>query len=129
MCTPLDYILQTMKLPNMDEDLILELFGIAYVNDFSALLPGSNVRLRLAFPGAAMFSHDCLPNVVRHIDNHQDGFQIKCYAAKNIKKGEKLSTTYVDLFLPGLIRRDILQKVRILRSICYPDPCVHSRSF
>ena len=101
-----------MKLPNVDEDLILELFGIAYVNDFSFLLPGGNVRIRLAFPGTAMFSHDCLPNVVRHIDRHENGFQIRCYAARSIKKGEKLSNTYVDLFLPGLIRRDILKKVK-----------------
>ena len=75
-------------------------------------MPGGDVRIRLAFPGTAMFSHDCLPNVVRHIDRHENGFEIQCYAARSIKKGEKLSNTYVDLFLPGLIRRDILKQVK-----------------
>lgn len=107
----IDYIMKHFKLPNVTEDLILELFGIAYINDFSALV--GDIRVRLAFPNAAMFSHDCAPNVVRHIENINHGHQIKCYAAKNIKKGDRLSTTYVDLFLPGIIRRDILLKVRV----------------
>ena len=75
------------------------------------LLLGGDVRIRLAFPSLAMFSHDCLPNMVRHIESHKNGFQVKCYASRNIKKGEKLSHTYVDLFLPALIRKDILKKV------------------
>lgn len=111
----IDYIMKTFKLPNVTEDLILELFGIAYINDFSALV--GDARVRLAFPNAAMFSHDCAPNVVRHIENINHGHQIKCYAAKNIKKGERLSTTYVDLFLPGIIRRDILLKVRLFSKV------------
>ncbi len=103
------FMLETMKLPGVDEVLILELFGIAYVNDFSSLM--KNVRVRLSFPNAAMFSHDCIPNVVRHIEGLSNGHQIKCYAARDIKRGERLTTTYVDLFLPRQIRRDILRKV------------------
>ena len=87
----------------------MELFGIAHVNDFLVMV--GDVRVRLAFPDAAMFSHDCTPNVVRHIEGLSEGNVIKCYAARDITKGEKLATTYVDLFLPTLIRKDILRKV------------------
>ena len=61
-----------------------------------------------------MFSHDCLPNVVRHIGRKKDGFELKGYAARNIKKGEKLSISYVDLLLPTIIRQEILRKVSTL---------------
>ena len=69
------------------------------------------MKIRLAFPVTAMLSHDCLPNVARHIGRQKDGFQIKGYAARNIKKGEKLSISYVDLLLPSMIRQEILKKV------------------
>ena len=46
-----------MKLPNVDEELILELLGIAYTNDTAASIPGGDVKIRLAFPTSAMFSH------------------------------------------------------------------------
>ena len=107
----IDYILKTMKLNDVTENLILDLYGIAYINDFSALY--GDLRLRLVFPRAAMFSHDCTPNIVRHIEGLKDGHTIRCYAARDIRKGEKLNTTYVDLFLPGLIRRAMLKEVRV----------------
>ena len=59
-----------MKLPNVDEELILELLGIAHTNDTAASIPGGDIKIRLAFPTSAMFSHDCLPNVVRHIGRY-----------------------------------------------------------
>ena len=79
-----------------------------------AIIPGGDIKIRLAFPTSAMFSHDCLPNVVRHIGRKKDGFQLKGYAARNIKKGEKLSISYVDLLLPTIIRQEILRKVSTL---------------
>ena len=41
----LDYILQTMKLPNVDEELILELLGIAHTNDTAASIPGMALQV------------------------------------------------------------------------------------
>ena len=79
-----------------------------------AIIPGGDIKIRLAFPTSAMFSHDCLPNVVRHIGRKKDGFQLQGYAARNIKKGEKLSISYVDLLLPTIIRQEILRKVSTL---------------
>ena len=116
-----DFILEnfTVEGIHIDERLILELFGIAYINDFSSLV--GEVRLRLAFPNAAMFSHDCTPNVVRHIEPSKHGHKILCYAARAIPKGQRLTTTYVDLFLPGLIRRDILRKVHFESYHEYPQ--------
>jgi hypothetical protein len=116
-----------MKLPNVDEELILELLGIAYTNDTAASIPGGDIKIRLAFPISAMFSHDCLPNVVRHIGRKKDGFQLKGYAAKNIKKGEKLSISYVDLLLPTLIRQEILRKVSTLMDKGPSKNCVVSK--
>ena len=41
----LDYILQSMKLPNVDEELMLELLGIAHTNDTAASIPGMALQV------------------------------------------------------------------------------------
>ena len=91
--------------------MTLETFGIGYVNDFSTFI--GDVKPRVCFPKVAMISHDCAPNVARYIHNIGANNKIKCIAATNIKKGEKLSMTYIDVLQPGFIRREILSRVII----------------
>ena len=96
-------------LMNVKKDDILEAFGIGYINEFSTYI--GDVKPRLCYPKVAMISHDCTPNVIRIIYNLEANNKMHCIAATNIKKGDKLSISYVDLFEPGTIRREILRKV------------------
>ena len=57
-----DFIRKTMKI-DVEEELILKIFCIGYINDFSTKVSDSKVRL--VYPRTAMLSHDCKPNVVR----------------------------------------------------------------
>ena len=93
----------------MDKELIWSLFGIGYTNDFSTSI--GDVRIRIQYPKVAMISHDCAPNVIRFIHGLKGGNKIECYASKDIKEGEKLAITYVDLLQPSCIRKSILKKV------------------
>ena len=100
-----------MKL-DVDKETILKIFCVGYINDFSTKLSDSKVRL--VYPLTAMISHDCSPNVVRYIDTYDNTCKMRCIAATNIAKGEKLAITYVDLIMPGVIRRKQLKEVNII---------------
>ena len=91
----------------LDQEMVYRMFGIAYVNDFLAML--NNVKVRLSCPKLSMMSHDCTPNVIRFTDQSKT---IRCYASRPIAKGDKLSHTYCDLFLPGAIRRKLLLQTK-----------------
>ena len=101
-----EFILDHFSIADITEDFILQLFGIAYVNDFLAVV--KDVKIRLCCPKLAMLSHDCTPNVIRCTDESKS--VIRCYASRPIQRGQKLSHSYIDLFLPSLIRRDLLLK-------------------
>ena len=103
-----DFILG-LKLKNVDQQLIWKIFGICYTNEFSTKV--NDARVRLTYRKVAMLSHDCTPNVTRYLSGFGQNNKIKIMAIKDIVAGEKLAITYVDVVLPGLIRRDILRKV------------------
>ena len=105
-----NFILENLNM-NVKKDDILEIFGIGYINDFSMLV--GDVKPRVIYPKVAMISHDCAPNVGRYIHNIGANNKMQCIAATNIKKGEKLSITYLDVLQPGFIRREILSRVTI----------------
>ena len=66
----------------------------------------------MVFPKTAMISHDCCPNTGRYIDiDPESNNTMRVIAARDISKGEKLSITYVDLIMPGVVRRQHLKKV------------------
>ena len=98
-----------MKL-DVDKETIYKIFCKGYINDFSTKIGDSKVRL--VFPKTAMISHDCSPNIGRYIDiGSESNNTMRCIAAKDIAKGEKLAITYVDLIMPGVVRRQQLYKV------------------
>ena len=47
----------------------------------------------------------------------EENNKMRCVAAVDIKKGEKLAITYVELIMPGVLRRNLLKKVRKVISI------------
>ena len=49
----------------------------------------------------------------------EDNNKMRCIAAVDIKKGEKLAITYVELIMPGVLRRKLLKKVKKLPKIAY----------
>ena len=98
-----------MKL-DVDRETIFKIFCKGYINDFSTKI--SESKIRMVFPKTAMISHDCSPNIGRYIDiGLESNNTMRCIAARDISKGEKLAITYVDLIMPGIVRRQQLKKV------------------
>ena len=112
--------LKTKLKITLSEDEILEIFGQCYTNDFSVRVDGgldskgnprSCAKVRLCYALVAMCSHDCVPNTWRNIAGIEEGFRHDLRAKRNIKKGEKITISYEDTFLPSLIRRQNLELV------------------
>ena len=104
---------------NIDERLILTIFGIFYTNDFSTRVANTNgdrsfSKIRICYPLAAMCSHSCLANTSRHILGLDQNFRVVITATKDISKGDKILFNYLDITLPTIIRRKHLREVRIL---------------
>ena len=104
---------------NIDERLILTIFGIFYTNDFSTRVANTNgdrsfSKVRLCYPLAAMCSHSCLANTSRHIYGLDQNFQVVITATTDIRKGDKILFNYLDITIPTIIRRKHLREVCIL---------------
>ena len=108
-----EFILTHFHMDGLDQELIFKMYGIAYVNDFLAVL--NNIKVRLSCPKISMMSHDCTPNVIRFTDQARI---IRCYASRPIAKGQKLSHNYCDLLLPGIIRREKLSQSKHFECQC-----------
>ena len=101
---------------NVDERLLLTIFGIVYTNDFSARVASKEgdkkfSKVRLCYPLAAMCSHSCIPNTSRRILGLDESFLLLATATQEIKKGEKISWSYLDIILPTIVRQNKLREV------------------
>ena len=104
---------------NVDERLILTIYGIFYTNDFSTRVVNTDgdrnfSKVRLCYPLAAMCSHSCLANTSRHILSLNENFQVIVRATQTIQKGDKILFNYLDIMLPTIIRQKHLREVDIL---------------
>jgi len=72
------------------------------------------------YPEAAVFQHDCRPNVAFHIDN---GLAHKTTVVRKTKPGEPLTIAYVDPLWPRKRRQDWVKKHRGLDKPCQCRAC------
>ncbi|KAL2194637.1 hypothetical protein P885DRAFT_62743 [Corynascus similis CBS 632.67] len=56
-----------------------------------------HARHYVNYPEAAVFQHDCRPNVATYIDG---SFALRGTVARRVQQGDELTVTYVDPFLP-----------------------------
>ena len=73
----------------------------------------NGVKIRHIHPLASILSHECSPNVKKYYTGISQGSNLQCKAAVDIKCGQKLTVSYIDLLLPKMIRQKILQEVRM----------------
>ena len=108
---------------DVDETLILTIFGIFYTNNFSVRVDGgkdehgnptSCAKILLCYVLLSMLSHNCIPNTTRTILGKEKNFRVEVLAKRTIKKGEKISITYADVLLPVVIRQKHLKEVSII---------------
>ncbi len=111
----IDYITSTLKL-NVSEDTILTILAIDQANSFDVDFSGYKVRL--LHPLSSLMEHDCLPNVARFYSGLYCGNLMQCRAAFDIKKGEKLTLSYLDLLTPLEIRQKLLKEKYFLDCKC-----------
>ena len=71
------------------------------------------MKIRHIHPLASILSHECLPNVKKYYTGISQGSNLQCKAAVDIKCGQKLTVSYIDLLLPKMIRQKLLQEVRM----------------
>eukprot|EP00127_Corallochytrium_limacisporum_P006542 Clim_evm14s230 gene=Clim_evmTU14s230 len=64
---------------------------------------------RAVYPLASVFNHSCAPNLVHYMELGAAGF-LEIRTARPVAAGEELNINYVDVTLPGKIRRSILEQ-------------------
>ena len=111
-------IRETMGLTEFSEDDIDTVLGIFLVNDFeiNASLDdgeewsssGGNETVRGLYQIASIPNHDCRSNTVHQFSSLNDGFRMIVKAARDIKKGEEITHSYVEAQEPLLVRQELL---------------------
>lgn len=69
------------------------------------------------FPMSSLLQHSCLPNVTYNFDM-KNGFKISVKAARDIKKGETLTTSYTHVLWPTALRSDHLRQTKYFTCLC-----------
>lgn len=71
------------------------------------------------YPLAAMINHSCIPNCIQHFN---DEGVIAIRTMRNIKAGEEISISYIDIAMPTWLRRKELLKSYYFHCNC--DRCI-----
>ena len=71
----------------------------------------NGVKIRHIHPLASILSHECSPNLKKYYTGISQGSNLQCKAAIDIKCGQKLTVSYIDLLLPTMIRQKLLREV------------------
>ena len=71
------------------------------------------IKIRHIHPLASILSHECAPNVKKYYTGISQGSNLQCKAAVDIKRGQRLTVSYIDLLVPTMIRQKILKEVCI----------------
>lgn len=93
--------------------------GILDTNTFNIRVPDNSVCTRGLYYEAAMFSHDCTPNV-RHMFRADK--KLIMFATRDIKKGEIISVTYAQP-LKGTVKR----RTDLLEGKCFLCSCARCK--
>ncbi|XP_033158572.1 SET domain-containing protein SmydA-8 [Drosophila mauritiana] len=94
---------------------ILRIAAILDTNTFEVRQPRERRKIRALYPGAAMISHDCVPNMRHRFD---DDMNIVFLAKRKIAKGEILSISYTQP-----LRSTIQRRVHLRQAKCFDCSC------
>ncbi|KAL7037454.1 hypothetical protein ACKWTF_009232 [Chironomus riparius] len=103
-------------LPLKDRKILHKIFGIIETNAIYINLQ-TGTEICGLYPTAALLQHSCLPNVSYKFDM-KSGFKISVKAAKDIKKGEALSTSYTHVLWPTSVRQQHLMDTKYFTCNC-----------
>ncbi|EDW69913.1 SET domain-containing protein SmydA-8 [Drosophila virilis] len=109
------FIKTVLGLNNCSELEILRIAAILDTNAFELRQLGGCVKVRGLYPGAAMFAHDCVPNMRHRFD---DDMNIVFLAKRPIAKGEVLSISYTQPLRSTIQRRVHLKQVKCFDCAC-----------
>lgn len=109
------FIKTVLGLRDWSEMEILRLAAILDTNTFELRQPHENRKVRALYPGAAMISHDCAPNMRHRFD---DDMNIVFLAKRKIAKGEILSISYTQP-----LRSTIQRRLHLRQAKCFDCAC------
>lgn len=103
-------------LPLKDRKILHKIFGILETNAMYINLP-TGTEICGLYPTAALLQHSCLPNVSYRFDM-KNGFKVSVKAARDIKNGESLSTSYTHVLWPTSVRQQHLKDTKYFTCSC-----------
>lgn len=109
------FIKTVLGLKDWSELDILRIAAILDTNTFEVRQPRERRKIRALFPGAAMISHDCVPNMRHRFD---DNMNIIFLAKRKIAKGEILSISYTQP-----MRSTIQRRLHLRQAKCFDCSC------
>ena len=121
------FIRETLGLIEFSEDDIDTVLGIFLVNDFEINAKideeewssvGGNDSIRGLYQIASIPNHDCIANTTHQFASLEDGFRMIVKAARDIKKGEEITHSYVEAQEPFLTRQELLNMGKFFHCQC-----------
>lgn len=103
-------------LPLKDKKILHKIFGILETNSMYINLK-TGTEICGLFSMASLLQHSCLPNVTYDFDM-KNGFKVYVKAARDIKKGETLTTSYTHVLWPTALRQDHLRETKYFTCTC-----------
>lgn len=99
-----------------DRKTLHKIFGILETNAMYISLK-TGTEICGLFQMASLLQHSCLPNVTYNFDM-KNSFKITVKAARDIKKGETLTTSYTHVLWPTALREDHLKETKYFTCDC-----------
>lgn len=109
------FILNFLKIPNVTEDEILNISGMLDTNCFEVLLPSRKIKSRGIYFDTAMMAHECIPNTKHFVD---ENLEMRVIATTEIKKGEKIITSYTHPLRTTIERRLHIKQAKCFDCVC-----------
>ncbi|XP_068150110.1 SET domain-containing protein SmydA-8 [Drosophila tropicalis] len=109
------FIKTVLGLREWSEMEILRIAAILDTNTFEVRQPKERRKVRALYPGAAMISHDCVPNMRHRFD---DDMNIIFLAKRAISKGEILNISYTQP-----LRSTIQRRLHLRQAKCFDCSC------
>ncbi|XP_070495981.1 SET domain-containing protein SmydA-8-like [Chironomus tepperi] len=103
-------------LPLKDRKTLHKIFGIIETNAIYINLQ-TGTEICGLYPSAVFLQHSCLPNITYKFDM-KNGFKISVKAARDLKKGEVLTTSFTHVLWPTSVRQQHLMDTKYFNCNC-----------
>lgn len=103
-------------LPIKDKKILHKIFGVIETNAMYISL-STGTEIFGLYPTGCLLEHSCLPNCSYHFDM-KNSFKIVVEAARDIKVGEHLSTTYSHILWGTQLRQAHLKDTKYFTCLC-----------